>query len=273
MTIQRSTSPENTAILAVSFGTSYPYSLKTAIGGVEDAFRRAFPGYKVYRAFTSQMILKKLKERDGWSIDNVPQALERLLQEGFTQVVVQPTHFMHGVEYDRMMAQIAPYRQQFRRLSVGEPLLSCTKDYQAVAQRVASIFRPDEDTALILMGHGTSHFADCAYAALGYHFLENGWRNILVGTVEGYPTLEELVRNLRRIAVRRVVLTPLMVVSGDHAANDMAGKDPDSWESRLRAEGYQVECVLRGMGEYPQIQQLYVEHLREAMSSLEEWDT
>ena len=257
------------AILSVSFGTSYLQSLSAAIGGVEEAFCRAFPGHPLRRAFTSRMILQKLRERDGLAIDNVPQALERLLGEGVTRVAVQPTHFMHGVEYDRMMEQLEPYRSRFGRVAVGEPLLSCAADYQEVARRVAARFSPAADTALVLMGHGTSHFADCAYAALGYHFLENGWPNILVGTVEGYPTLEELVQNLRRLAVRRVVLTPLMVVSGDHAANDMAGPGPDSWQSRLQAEGYQVSCVLRGMGEYPEIQQLYVDHLRAAMAVLD----
>lgn len=259
--------PQKKVILVVSFGTSYNDSRDATIGAVEKAIADAFPDYELRRAFTSQIIIDKLKSRDGLEIDNVTEAMERLISDGVGTLVVQPTHVMNGSEYDDMVAEIAPYADRFETLRFGTPLLTSTEDYKNLAAAISGEFEVPDDTALVLMGHGTEHFANCAYAALAYHFLDNGCDNILVGTVEGYPDLEDTMRNVQALGVKKVILTPLMVVAGDHANNDMAGDEEDSWKTQFKAAGYEVDCVLKGMGEYESIRALYVEHVRRAIEA------
>lgn len=255
------------AILAVSFGTTYPDTLEKTIAATEAALAEACPGWPVYRAFTSGMILKKLRQRDGVEIDNVAQAMARLEREGYTQVAVQSTHVMHGEEYEKMLAQLEPYKLTME-IAVGAPLLHAQSDYEAVADALLSwLPLPADGEALVLMGHGTAHFANSAYAQME-HVLQSRCPRIYIATVEGYPTLDSVAEQLQRQPeIRRLTLAPFMLVAGDHARNDMAGGE-DSWKEVLEGKGYEVACILQGLGECPAIQKLFVAHCGEAMERL-----
>ena len=255
------------AILAVSFGTSYPDTLRKTIAATEQALAEAFPGWEVRRAFTSGMIIRKLKERDGVEIENVSQAMDRLEQEGYTHVAVQSTHVMHGEEYEKMLSQLEPYRLRMQ-ISVGMPLLHSEGDYTSVAQALLNWLPPlDADEALVLMGHGTTHFANSAYAQME-HMLQGLCDRVYLATVEGYPALDSVERQLaKRPEIRRLMLAPFMLVAGDHAQNDMSG-DEDSWAEQLKNAGYPVRCILKGLGECPAIRALFVEHCHQAVEAL-----
>lgn len=255
------------AILAVSFGTSYPDTLRKTIAATEQALAEAFPDWEVRRAFTSGMIIRKLKERDGVEIENVSQAMDRLEQEGYTHVAVQSTHVMHGEEYEKMLSQLEPYRLRMQ-ISVGMPLLHSEGDYTSVAQALLNWLPPlDADEALVLMGHGTTHFANSAYAQME-HMLQGLCDRVYLATVEGYPTLDSVERQLaKRPEIRRLMLAPFMLVAGDHAQNDMSG-DEDSWAEQLKNAGYPVRCILKGLGECPAIRALFVEHCHQAVEAL-----
>ena len=256
------------AILAVSFGTSYPDTLLKTIAATEQALAEAFLDWEVRRAFTSGMIIRKLKERDGVEIENVSQAMHRLEQEGYTHVAVQSTHVMHGEEYEKMLSQLEPYRLRMQ-ISVGMPLLHSEGDYTSVAQALLNWLPPlDADEALVLMGHGTTHFANSAYAQME-HMLQGLCDRVYLATVEGYPTLDSVERQLaKRTEIRRLMLAPFMLVAGDHARNDMSA-DEDSWAAQLKKAGYPVRCILQGLGECPAIRGLFVEHCRQAVEALE----
>lgn len=252
------------AILVVSFGTSYPDTLQKNIQAIENDIAAAFPAYTIRRAFTSGMILRKLKSRDNMRIDRVAQALEKLAGEGFETVICQPTHILNGEEFEDILADLKPFEHRFKTLKVGAPLLTDTADYRALTQILSDIFPAQHQTALCLMGHGSSHFADTAYAALDYHFKSTGRPDIFVGTVEGFPDLDTLRCAVGKTDAKKIILTPLMVVAGDHATNDMASDEADSWKSTFEAAGYAVRCVLKGLGEYRQIRELYISHVRAA---------
>ncbi len=256
------------AILVVSFGTSYYDTMEKAILATETAIAKVFPDWEVRRAFTSGVIIRKLKARDGISIDTVTEALNRLYQENFTRVVVQPTHVMHGEEYEKLTHMVNPWREQMQ-ISVGMPLLHCMADYEAAAGAMLGWLPvPGVEEALILMGHGTEHFANACYAQMEY-ILRTQNDHIFVGTVEGYPELDDILVQLKkRPEIRRVTLAPFMLVAGDHARNDMSG-DEDSWKNRLEEQGYQVHCILRGLGECPAIQRLFAEHCQDAVKKLD----
>lgn len=255
------------AILAVSFGTSYPDTLRKTIAATEQALAEAFPDWEVRRAFTSGMIIRKLKERDGVEIENVHQAMHRLEEEGYTHVAVQSTHVMHGEEYEKMLSQLEPYRMRMK-ISVGMPLLHSEGDYLSVAKALLNWLPTlDADEALVLMGHGTTHFANSAYAQME-HMLQAHCDRVYLATVEGYPTLDSVERQLaKRPEIRRLMLAPFMLVAGDHARNDMSG-DEDSWAEQLKQAGYTVRCILQGLGECSAIRELFVEHCRLAMEAL-----
>lgn len=255
------------AILAVSFGTTYPDTLEQTIAATERALAAAYPDWEVRRAFTSGMIIQKLQRRDGLKIDNVAQAMDRLEAEGFTHVAVQSTHVMHGEEYEKMLSQLEPHRLRMR-LSVGAPLLHAEADYAAVADALLDWLPPlEQDEALVFMGHGTAHFANAAYAQME-HVLRARNDRIYFATVEGYPTLESVRQRLAHWPeIQKLLLTPFMLVAGDHARNDMAG-DEDSWKTELEAAGYPVRCVLQGLGQCPAIRALFVRHCGQAMEAL-----
>lgn len=254
------------ALLAVSFGTSHHDTLEKTIAAVERELAAAFPERTLFRAFTSGMILRKLAREDGLRIDDVPSALERLAGEGYGDVLVQPTHIINGDEYDKLRALAAGKAARFARICFGAPLLTELNDYQSCADALlAELPSPEADRAVVLMGHGTEHHANAAYALLEYVLHDRGRKDVLIGTVEGWPGLEQVLHRLEeRPAVRRVELRPLMLVAGDHAKNDLAGAGADSWNSRLKAAGYETNCVLRGLGEYPGVRALFVEHARRA---------
>lgn len=253
------------AVLAVSFGTSYEASRKAAIESIETALAEAFPDAKVYRAWTSKMIIKKLKKRDGLSIDTVSEAMERMISDGITDVVVQPTHVINGIENDSMTAEVLKYADSFASVRIGTPLLTSEADCKETAEIICKAF-PDsgEKEAVVLMGHGTEHYANTVYAALNYRFRDLGRPDIFVGTVEAYPDLDSILRGVKAFDAKKVVLAPFMIVAGDHATNDLAGAEPDSWLSRFQTEGFQTEVRLKGLGEYPEIQEMFVKHAKEA---------
>ncbi len=256
--------PTKKAILVVSFGTSYHESREKTIGAIENAISQAYPDYTVRRAFTSRMIINKLKRCDGIQVDNVKEALSRLEMDGYGTVIVVPTHVMNGYEYEGMLSLIEPYKDSFPVLRVGTPLLTSAEDYSTLAQAVvAEISEVNQlDTAVVLIGHGTDHFANSVYAALDYRMKDMGYQNIFIGTVENYPDLDTVKRKIKLHNVNKIVLYPLMIVAGDHANNDIAGDEEDSWKSVLEKEGYVVEYHLKGLGEYEGIRRMFVERVK-----------
>ena len=254
------------AVLVVSFGTTHLDTLEKTIQPIEWDIAGRMPGRVQRRAFTSGMILRRLADREGLHIDDVPQALERLAAEGCADVVLQPTHIMNGDEFDKLCAQAEPFRAGFKRMVIGRPLLTTLEDYRDLTSALMEILpEAEEGTVHVFMGHGTEHYANPAYCQLEYMLHDRGRTDAVVGTVEGYPGFEEVLRRLgEREPVRKAVLHPLMVVAGDHAKNDLAGDEPESWKSRLLARGCQVSCEPKGLGEYPQIRALFVRHALEA---------
>jgi sirohydrochlorin cobaltochelatase len=246
----------------VSFGTSYNDNRDLSIGGIEAALQKAYPDYEVRRAFTSQIIIDKLKERDGLEIDNVTESMERLVADGVKEVVIQPTHIMGGFEYDDVIAEIEPFKSKFDSFKIGPALLSADPDFEAVAKVLADETKnlANGETAIVYMGHGTEHGANDVYAKLQQTLTSLGYDNYFVGTVEAEPTLEEVVAAVKSSGASKVVLAPLMIVAGDHANNDMAGDEDDSWKSVFESEGFEVECVLKGIGQYKGVQDLIVKH-------------
>lgn len=265
------TADADTAILVVSFGTSYNDSRDITIGAVEGAIADQFPEYEVRRAFTSQIIIDILEEREGLEIDNVEEALDRAAADGIKNLVVQPTHLMNGYEYTDLADALKDYEDKFDQIVLGEPLLTSDEDYDAViaalTEKMASY--DDGETAICFMGHGTEADSNVVYETLQNKLTEAGYENYFIGTVEAEPSLDNVVAALKEKGTyKKVVLEPLMVVAGDHANNDMAGDEEDSWKTVLTNEGYEVECVLEGLGQVPAIQDIYVAHAQAAVDSL-----
>jgi len=254
-------------LLAVSFGSSYNETRDVTIGAVEAALQAAYPEYEVRRAFTSQIVIDILEEREKMEIDNVIEAMDRLVADGVEEVVVQPTRVMPGFEYDDVMAEITDYADKFDSMKVGDPLLTSDKDYDAV---MASLIEETaaynyEGTAIVFMGHGTHHEANATYSRLEKRLHAAGYTNYFIGTVEGAPLIDEVIESVKATDATKVVLLPLMIVAGDHANNDMAGDEEDSWKTAFANAGYEVECVLKGLGQYEGIQNLLVAHAGKAI--------
>lgn len=258
---------DKTVVLVVSFGTSYNDSREVTIGAIEGAIQAANPDLEVRRAFTSQIIIDKLKERDGLEIDNVTQALDRAVADGVTTLIVQPTHLMHGFEYTDLKDELANYNDKFDKIVLGEPLLNSDDDFGRVADALSedTASYDDGSTAIVFMGHGTEADSNEVYAKMQGVMEEKGLANYYVGTVEATPSLDDVIAAIKDKGYSRVVLEPMMVVAGDHANNDMAGDEEDSWKTILTGEGYEVECILEGLGQKPAIQQIYVEHVQAAL--------
>ena len=279
-------------LLVVSFGTSFNDSRAKDIKGVEDALQAAYPDWSVRRAFTAQIIINHVQARDGEKIDNMQQAMDRAVANGVKNLVVQPTHLMHGAEYDEMMEMIDDYRDKFESVAVAEPLLGevgadatvINEDKEAVAKAVTaeavatagydSVEAAAKDgTAFVFMGHGTSHTAKISYSQMQTAMQTLGYDNVFIGTVEGEPestSCENVIEAVKAAGYTKVVLRPLMVVAGDHANNDMAGADEDSWLSQFEASGAfdSVDCQIAGLGGVADVQQLYVAHTKAAIDSL-----
>ncbi|MGN0482088.1 MAG: sirohydrochlorin cobaltochelatase [Lachnospiraceae bacterium] len=259
------------AIMVVSFGTSYNDSREKTIGAIEKAIEDANPDYDIRRAFTSQIIIDKLKERDGLEIDNVTEALDRAVLDGVKKLVVQPTHLMSGYEYTDLKEELETYTDKFEAVSLAEPLLTSDEDYEAVAKAIttATAEKVDGKTAICFMGHGTEADSDSDYEKLQDTLTKDGYSDYYVGTVEGALTLDDVIQAVKdKGTYTKVVLEPLMVVAGDHANNDMAGDDKDSWKSQFEAAGFEVEPLLQGLGENPDIQNIYVSHTKDAIEKL-----
>lgn len=262
------TDSQKPVILAVSFGTSYNDSREVTIGAIEKALQDANPEYEVRRAFTSQIVIDILEERDSLEIDNVGEAMNRLVADGVKKVVVQPTHVMAGFEYDDVVAEVNEYADKFDSLKISDPLLAADADYDAL---VAGLVEETaaynaEGTAVIFMGHGTHHEANDTYATLQQKLSDAGHNNYFIGTVEAEPSLEDVIALVKESGAEKVVLLPLMIVAGDHANNDMAGDEEDSWKSAFIVEGFEVECVLKGLGQYAGVQQILVDHAAAAIA-------
>ena len=257
-------------LLVVSFGTSYNDSRRLTIGAIEGALEKAFPDYAVRRGFTSQIIIDHVKDRDGVTIDNVGEALDRAVANGVKTLVVQPTHLMNGLEYTDLVNELAQYSDAFEKVAVGQPLLTSDEDFQAVMTALTEATKEYDDgkTAICFMGHGTEADSNAVYAKMQTTLTEAGYDNYYVGTVEATPSLDDVLAAVQKGESERVVLMPLMIVAGDHANNDMAGEEEDSWKSAFEKAGYQVECVLKGLGELEAIQQIFVEHAQAAMDTL-----
>ncbi len=277
-------------LLVVSFGTSYNDSRVNDIKSIEDALQEAYPDWSVRRAFTAQIIINHIQARDGEKIDNMTQALERAVANGVKNLVVQPTHLMHGAEYDEMCAAIDEYRDQFESVSIAEPLLGevgsdasvINADKEAVAKAVtaaaveASGFdsleaAKEAGAAFVLLGHGTAHVARVSYSQMSTQMQQLGYENVFIGTVEGEPeetACESVIEKVRAAGYTTVILRPLMVVAGDHANNDMAGSDDDSWKPMFEDAGFTVDCQIAGLGGIADIQALYIAHTQAAIDAL-----
>ncbi len=258
-------------LLVVSFGTSYNDSRRLTIGAIETALAEAFPDWSVRRAFTSQIIIDRVRERDGVEIDNVKAALDRAVDNGVKTLVVQPTHLMDGLEYTDLVDELAQYTDAFEHIAVGAPLLTSDGDFQAVADAItqATAQYDDGDTAICFMGHGTEAESNRIYGEMQQVLEAAGHDLYYVGTVEAEPTLEDVLAGVKDSGAHRVVLQPLMIVAGDHANNDMAGDEEGSWKRAFQDASYEVECVLKGLGELEAIQQLFAAHAQAAMDTLE----
>ena len=277
-------------LLVVSFGTSYNDSRVNDIKSIEDALQEAYPDWSVRRAFTAQIIINHIQARDGEKIDNMTQALERAVANGVKNLVVQPTHLMHGAEYDEMCAAIDDYRDNFDSVSIAEPLLGevgsdasvINTDKEAVARAItaaaveASGFdsleaAKEAGAAFVLLGHGTAHVARVSYSQMSTQMQQLGYENVFIGTVEGEPeetACESVIEEVRAAGYTTVILRPLMVVAGDHANNDMAGSDDDSWKPMFEDAGLTVDCQIAGLGGIADIQALYIAHTQAAIDSL-----
>jgi len=259
--------PNKKVLLVVSFGTSYNESREATIGAIETSIAKAYPDFEMRRAFTSQIIIDKLKDRDGLEIDNVQEAMERMVADGVGTLVVQPTHVMSGLEYDEMIAAIEPFKDKFVNISYGLPLLTSDEDYAQVVSIITDETKEyDVDgTAIVFMGHGTEHEANSTYTKLQQFLTDAGYDNYFIGTVEATPSLEDVMASVEESGATKVVLLPLMIVAGDHANNDMAGDEEGSWKTAFKGSGYEVECVIKGLGEYSGIQQMFVKHAGDAI--------
>lgn len=279
-------------ILVVSFGTSFNDSRVKDIKSVEDSIQEAFPDWSVRRAFTAQIIINHIEARDAECIDNMDQALERAVDNGVKELVVQPTHLMHGAEYDEMVEAIEKYQDKFEQVSIAEPLLGevgndatvINSDKEAVAEAVVAEAASeagfndvseaaDQGTAFVLMGHGTAHVAKVTYSQMQTQMQNLGFDNVFIGTVEGEPEetyCESVIEAVKAAGYKNVVLRPLMVVAGDHANNDMAGDDDDSWKTQFEASGAfdKVDTQIAGLGRVKAIESLYVAHTQAAVDSL-----
>jgi sirohydrochlorin cobaltochelatase len=267
--------PVKKAILVVSFGTTYADTRKLTIEAVQNKIQAALPGYEVRQAFTSRIIIKTLAGRDGIKIDTEKQALDRLKTDGYQEVVVQPLHIEAGEEYTKLLKVVAAYDQAFAKITLGRPLLYYTgqegekpDDYLiAIKALRAQLPKLGKHDAVALMGHGGVNPANAAYAVLQLKLEDAGLKKVLVFTVEGYPTVENLKVKLKQNKVKKVILAPFMLVAGDHATNDMAGAEPDSFQSQLRQAGFLVESRVHGLGENAAIQDIYVQHVKDAIAN------
>lgn len=254
-------------ILVVSFGTSYNDSRALTLDAIEQEIAKANPDWDVRRAYTAQTIIDKLAQRDNLQIDNVIQAMDKLVADGVKELVIQPTHVMPGYEYDDVVREVTPYAEKFEKFSMGKPLIFHPEDYDAVIDALVNNM-PEvgkEEIAVVLMGHGSHHYANAIYSELQYLLHAKGYENVFVGTVEGVPTVDHVIAAVTANGAKTVVQYPLMIVAGDHANNDMAGEEDDSWNTLFTNAGFQVENRIQGLGQNEAIRALILAHLASAI--------
>lgn len=251
------------AILAASFGTSFLETREKNILAVEEALTKAFPDSRLYAAYTSGMVRRAL-EKKGVSVPDVSKALDQMLADGVKTLTVVPTLLLLGEEYDRLCAVIEKRRGDFEAVTIAKPLLASQEDMELVLKSVAEANPTEPDEALVCMGHGTRQFTNTVYAALDYLAKARGLPHVFIGTVEAFPDLETVLAAVKQAGYQKVLLTPLMLVAGDHATNDMAGDEEDSWRKAFENAGFSVRCTVRGLGELPEIRTLYRAHAKAA---------
>lgn len=248
------------AILVVSFGSSYEKTIEKTIQKIEEDIEDAFGGWKVYRAFTSQRILRSLNKR-GIEIDNVEQALRRMKEEGIKRVVIQPVFIIMGVEYNRMCHEIEKHKEEFQEIKVAAPLLSSVEDYfKTIEAFRSSLGQIAEGEAVVGMGHGAEHFMSVSYAALDYMFKDSNHPDIYIATIGSYPGIDDVIRQLKKSSYKKVRLVPFMIVAGYHVQKSLIEQGEESWEKKLKEAGFEVEVQLEGLGENKAIRKIYVEH-------------
>ncbi|MDR1148847.1 MAG: sirohydrochlorin cobaltochelatase [Spirochaetaceae bacterium] len=254
-------------LLVVSFGTSFNESRTLTIGAIENALAAAYPDYEVRRAFTSQIIIDVIKKREGEKINNVTEAMRQLVKDGVKDIVVQSTHLMDGIEYHQMVDEIKPFEKRFNSIRYGKPLLSSDTDYDDLIKSLIAETQQynTPDAAIAYMGHGTEADSNKDYEILAQKLVDQGYKNYLIGTVEAEPTLDDVIDQANALGVKKLTLLPLMIVAGDHANNDMAGDEEDSWKSILEGKGFSVTTVLKGLGQYSGVQQIFVGHVSDAL--------
>ncbi len=257
-------------LLVLSFGTSFNDSRRLNIGAIESDLEKAFPDYSVRRGFTANIVIDHIQNRDGVKIDDVDEAMNRAVDNNVKNLVIQPTHLMNGLEYQELEEQVAQYADAFDKIAIGKPLLTSEDDFKRMEQALVDWTSEydDGETAICFMGHGTEAESNEVYQKMQDLLTADGHDNYFVGTVEASPSLEDVLAKVKAGSYKRVVLEPLMVVAGDHANNDMAGEEEDSWKTTFEDAGYEVTCLLRGLGENEAIRQIYVEHAQAAMDSL-----
>ena len=253
------------AILLVHFGTTVKETREKTIDAINKEFKDDFKGFEVREAFTSRMIINILKSR-GLEKDNPMEAMEKLAAEGYTHVLVQMTNIINGIETENLKNEIKKYEDKFEVVRVGTPLLTNPEDYKAVAKIMKKEVPARKNTAVVVVGHGTHHYAGAAYAKMDYVFKAEGYENYFVGTVEGYPSMEDVIKQLKDKKYKKVVLAPFMFVAGDHAMNDIAG----DWKEALEDEGFKVSLAIKGLGEYEGIQKRYAHSAEYAMEHEDE---
>ena len=260
--------PEKTAVLVISFGTSYPETRKKTIEKIEKDIQQAFPDLPCYRAWTSPRIRAKLKKRDGTHIMDIAEAMIQMKNDGIRNVIVQPTYVITGFESDAMKKEVLASEKDFDSIVICDSLIVTQQDKEEVCQALIREYHPTSEDLLLLMGHGTEHIANELYPEMDRLFKESGCPNIHIRTVEGDFSLGTFLEELRTIHPAHVHLAPFMIVAGDHASNDMAGEDEDSWKSILEKEGFQISCTLQGLGELPSIRDIFLRHVRAGSAQL-----
>ncbi len=258
-------------LLVLSFGTSFNDSRRLTIGAIENSLEEAFPEYSVRRGFTANIVIDHVNRRDGYLIDDVDAAMNRAVDNGVKTLVVQPTHLMNGLEYNDLVEQVGSYADAFDQVAFGAPLLTSDDDFKRVEQAIVDWTADYDDgkTAIVFMGHGTEAESNAVYQKMQDLLTADGHTNYYVGTVEASPSVDDVLAAVQKGEYERVVLEPLMVVAGDHAHNDMAGDEEDSWKTIFEGAGYEVECLLRGLGENEAIREIYAEHAQAAIDSLQ----
>lgn len=258
-------------LLVVSFGTSFNDSRRLTIGAIEDKLDEEFgKDYSVRRGFTSQIIIDHVKRRDGIAIDNMAEALDRAVDNGVKNLVIQPTHLMNGLEYTDVVNEVGDYADAFDQVVIGDPLLTSDEDFDEVVKAItdATAEYDDGETAICFMGHGTEADSNEVYQKMQDKLTDAGFENYFVGTVEATPSVDDVLAKVQAGDYKKVVLEPLMIVAGDHANNDMAGDEEGSWKTTFEDAGYDVTCLVRGLGELPAIQDIFVKHAQAAIDKL-----